>query len=239
MRRFAFALSFIASLLLILALLFTALQLCANDAGWFYRTYERLRLDEEIGISNEDSARAVMRLIDYMEGRVDSIQLTVTEDGVPVSMYNERETLHMIDVRELYQAFRAVRDYGLAAAAVLLFAALLLVKKGERLRLVSRAFLWASAAFGALLLGLAAFAAIDFNAFWTEFHHVFFDNDLWLLSYETDRMIRICPLELFSGIILRFALLFLIPFVALLAAAFFARKPRAAKTRRGENGHGL
>jgi integral membrane protein (TIGR01906 family) len=239
MKRFPFALAVFASLLLIVAALFTSLQLCMNDEAWFYRQYEEMGLSSRIGISTEDITKALMRLIDYMEGRVDSIQLTVTEDGAEVSMYNERETLHMLDVRALYQAWRAVRDFAVPAAAVLLLAALHTTEKGQRLRLVSRAFLRASVFFGAALAVIGAFAFVDFDAFWTAFHHLFFDNDLWLLSYQTDRMIRICPENLFSGIIARFALFFLIPFAAALALAFIgARKPRSktAPQPEGQNG---
>lgn len=231
-KRLPFILAFIASLLLIMALLVTSLQLCMNDEGWYRRQYEKMNLAQHIGIPAQDITRALMRLIDYMEGRVESIQLTVVENAKQVEMYNEREILHMLDVRDLYQAWRTVRDFGSLAAMVLLLTALYLAEKRERLRLLSRAFLWASAAFGALLIGLAVFALADFGAFWTAFHHVFFDNDLWLLSYQTDRMIRICPAELFSGIIARFALLFLVPFGALLALAGFGlhapRKPSPA-----------
>lgn len=224
MKRLPFILAFLASLLLIVALLFTSLQLCMNDEGWYYAQYEKMNLAGRIGISTQDITKALMRLVDYMEGRVDSIQLTVTENNEPVEMYNERETLHMLDVRALYQAWRGVRDFGVMAAAVLLFAALYLTQKDMRLRLLSRAFSWAAAAFNALAAALAIFAAVDFNAFWTAFHHLFFTNDLWLLSYATDRMIRICPQELFSGIIARFALFFLVPFAALFALSLFGAR---------------
>ena len=32
---------------------------------------------------------------------------------------------------------------------------------------------------------------------WCNFHKLFFNNDLWLLDYETDLMIRILPEEFF------------------------------------------
>lgn len=222
MKKLAFALAFIASFLLIFAILFTSLQLCMNDEGYFRDTYEKMEIEKFVDIPTDDVTRALMQLIDYMEGRVDSIQLTVTENGREVEMYNERETLHMLDVRELYQTWRGARDFAVPAVALLLIAACALLARGERLNLLARAFLIAAASFMGLLAVFAIFAAIDFNTFWTAFHLLFFDNDLWLLSYETDRMIRICPLELFSGIIGRFALLFLLPFGALLGAALGA-----------------
>ena len=116
MPKLAAALAFLASLLLIVSLLFTALQLVMHDETWFAARYEAYGTAGEIGIPTKDITAALMQLIDYMEGDVASIDLTVMENGIPVSMYNERETLHMIDVRELYQAWRSVRDFGVPAA---------------------------------------------------------------------------------------------------------------------------
>ena len=61
--------------------------------------------------------------------------------------------------------------------------------------------------------------AVDFNSFWNGFHRLFFTNDLWLMDYNTCRMIRICPLQLFNDIVIRFALMFMAPFLLLLIFA--------------------
>ena len=98
MPKLAAALAFLASLLLIVSLLFTALQLVMHDETWFAARYEAYGTAGEIGIPTKDITAALMQLIDYMEGDVASIDLTVMENGIPVSMYNERETLHMIDL---------------------------------------------------------------------------------------------------------------------------------------------
>ncbi|HWS30446.1 MAG TPA: TIGR01906 family membrane protein [Clostridia bacterium] len=221
-RTAALVLTAVASFLLIVSVLFTCLQLSINDRAWFEREYEKLGLAEKIGIPNSDSADAIMRLIDYMEGRENSIQLTVHQNGVAKSMYNEREMEHMTDVRALYQAWRSVRTYGAIFALALLFGAFFLGKK-EFLFTLAHGFLRASAAFGILLIGIGLFAFIDFNAFWTAFHHLFFTNDLWLLDPATDRMILICPEQLFSDIVLRFASRFLLCFALMLLAAFWAK----------------
>lgn len=220
--KLALVLSTVASLLLIVSVLFTALQISINDRSWFEREYEKLDLTEKIGISVSDSTDAVMRLIDYMEGRVDTIELTVHHYGEAVSMYNEREADHMIDVRNLYQAWRFVRTNGAILGVILLLGAFLLAKK-DFLAILARGFLYASAAFILLLVGIGLFAFIDFNAFWTAFHYLFFTNDLWLLNPLTDRMILICPERLFSDIVLRFASRFVLCFALMLAAAFFIK----------------
>ena len=107
------ALLTIASLLIITAVLFTSLQFCMNQRDWYYKTYVKYNTDKQTMMSNEDMTEAIFRLVDYMEGRVDSIQLSVTEAGRVVEMYNRQEIDHMVDVRALYQAWRAVRTYGL------------------------------------------------------------------------------------------------------------------------------
>lgn len=209
----------VAALLIIIAVLFTSLQICMNQENWYYESYVKYGTAKDTLISEKDMTRAIFRLIDYMEGRVDDIQLTVSENGQQVEMYNQQEIEHMVDVRALYQAWRAVRDYGTIAAAVLLIISIIMLKKGERMHTICRGFIIAAGVFMLVLVALGIWVAVDFNSFWTEFHHLFFTNDLWLMDYATCRMIRICPLQLFNDIVVRFALIFLIPFAAMVILA--------------------
>ncbi len=230
LKPFAAALSFLAALLLILAMLFTSLQLVMHDADYFRSRYEAYGTADEIGISTDDITRALMQLVYYMEGDVPSIDLTVTEDGQEVSMYNDRERLHMVDVQVLYQNFRTLRNFAVPAAAVLLIAAGAMLQKGSRLRIFAKAYLFALHACAVVIGLLSIWVAVDFTGFWIKFHHVFFTNDLWLLSYATDRMIRICPERLFYDIVVRFALLFIGAAAVLgIGAAFAAGKKKTAK----------
>lgn len=218
------ALLAIAALLIIIAVLFTSLQICINQRNWYYESYVKYGTAKETQISDEEMTEAIFRLIDYMEGRADSIQLSVTENGQTVEMYNRQEIDHMVDVRALYQAWRAVRTYGGILAVIIIAVCMLTLPKGQRIGMLCRGFLIAAAVFGAVLIALGIWVAVDFNSFWTEFHHLFFTNDLWLMDYRTCRMIRICPLQLFNDIVVCFALMFLIPFVLMLALAVWGRK---------------
>ena len=225
------ALLTIASLLIITAVLFTSLQICINQRNWYYKTYVKYNTDKQTMMSNEDMTEAIFRLVDYMEGRVDSIQLSVTEAGRVVEMYNRQEIDHMVDVRALYQAWRAVRTYGGILAVIIIAVCMATLQKGERIGMLCRQcyqfpnLIYRNIfVFGAVLIALGIWVAVDFNSFWTEFHHLFFTNDLWLMDYATCRMIRICPLPLFNEIVVRFALMFLVPFALMLALAVWGRK---------------
>lgn len=223
-RNICILLAALAALLIIIATLFTSLQICMNQRAWYYNSYVKYGTAAATGISEEDMTRAIFRLIDYMEGRADDIQLTVEEKGQTVQMYNQQEIDHMLDVRALYKAWRAVRDYGLPLALLLIGCCVGLTPKGARVNVLSRGFLYAAALFAAVLIALGIWVALDFNSFWTSFHHLFFTNELWLMDYATCRMIRICPLQLFNDIVVRFALIFLAPFALLLALAIFGLK---------------
>lgn len=217
------ALLAIAALLIIIAVLFTSLQICMKQRNWYYESYVKYGTAKETLISDEEMTEAIFRLIDYMEGRAGSIQLSVTENGQTVEMYNQQEIDHMVDVRALYQAWRAVRTYGGILAVIIIAVCMATLPKGERMGMLCRGFLIAAAVFGAVLIVLGIWVAVDFNSFWTEFHHLFFTNDLWLMDYRTCRMIRICPLQLFNDIVVRFALMFLIPFALMLALAVWGK----------------
>ena len=97
----------------------------------------------------------------------------------------------MVDVQVLYQSFRTLRNFAVPAAAVLLIAAGAMLEKGSRLRIFAKAYLFGLLAYALVIGALGVWVAVDFTSFWIKFHHVFFTNDLWILSYATDRMIRI------------------------------------------------
>ncbi len=226
-------LAFIASLLIVFALLFSCLQYVVNDESWFYKQYTKLDVSSDIGIPTDDIVAAWMRLIDYMEDRVGSIDLEVSENGRAVSMYNDQEREHMVDVRDLYKDCKDVRAYGLIAAALLIVLIAFMMRK-DTLRTLGGGFIAATWLLVAVFIAAGIWMLLDFNSFWTEFHHLFFTNDLWLMDYNTCRMIRICPERLFFNIIVRFALLFVIPMIVLNMLSHSARRAAYRRDRQAD-----
>ena len=62
-----------------------------------------------------------------------------------------------------------------------------------------------------LVIGaLVVWIVIDFDSFWTMFHHLFFPgNDLWLLDLRKDILIMIVPPEFFNHLVLMIVSTFL------------------------------
>ena len=55
----------------------------------------------------------------------------------------------------------------------------------------------------AVLAVLGGMFVSDFTRYFTEFHHIFFNNDLWLFDPATSRLINIVPEAFWSRIALR------------------------------------
>lgn len=221
-KRFAVMLSTLASIVLILCILFTALQLTINDKNFIEYEYARLSLSREMGVSNLDLVSSCERLIDYMEGRVDSIDIRVTVDGEQVLMFEqEQEISHMADVRLLYQRFRTFRDFGVLLALVLyLLGAVLHIRSA--MHTLASGYVYGAFVIALFAGFLGTWAALDFSNFWTFFHQMLFWNNDWLFDASTSRMINMLPEQFFSDVILRMAILAGVAFVLLLVASAVA-----------------
>lgn len=221
-KRFAVMLSTLASIVLILCILFTALQLTINDKNFIEYEYARLSLSREMGVSNLDLVSSCERLIDYMEGRVDSIDIQVTVDGEQVLMFEqEQEISHMADVRLLYQRFRTFRDFGVLLALVLyLLGAVLHIRSA--MHTLASGYVYCAFVIALFAGFLGTWAALDFSNFWTFFHQMLFWNNDWLFDASTSRMINMLPEQFFSDVILRMAILAGVAFVLLLVASAVA-----------------
>ncbi len=78
-----------------------------------------------------------------------------------------------------------------------------------------------------ILLPLGAFAvwaAVDFSSAFTAFHEALFTNDLWLLDYDTDLMIRMLPQGFFEDIALRIVVQLVIFLILIDLALWFVRR---------------
>ena len=77
-----------------------------------------------------------------------------------------------------------------------------------------------------IVLGIAVAMAVvistDFTKWFTVFHHIFFDNDLWILNPATDRLINIVPEPFFIDTALNIAVIFALSLGVLLAGCLLS-----------------
>lgn len=230
-KRWTCVLMVLAGVCVTLATLLTSIDAAAFNKGFYRHQYQKLNTAQSIGVSEEDLMRATDVLLDYCAGKRDDLSLVVEKNGLRTQMFTDQtEVAHMVDVQALFLLMLAVRN-GLAVAAVLLMVAAFWLKVP-----VTDAM---KALMGGLAIGLLVpivcglIASIDFTWFWTQFHHVFFSNELWLLNPATSVLIQMVPEAFFSAIVVHILVWF-----AVAMAVWFALSALALRVsrRRKEKG---
>ena len=120
------------------------------------------------------------------------------EAGRTVSLFNARETAHLVDVRGLFQGLFTLQV--LAVASALTLAVALLV--ASPLRLLARAVLYGSLLTVALVGATAAISYVGFDSAWRQLHFLAFTNDLWELDPARDHLIQMFPRDFWFDITL-------------------------------------
>ena len=112
----------------------------------------------------------------------------------------------MEDVRGLFVGALVLRRICIIMAFVCV--ALLWLLKADIALVVPRSVCWGTGLFFAMICVLGLVISTDFTKYFVIFHHIFFNNDLWLLDPATDLLINIVPEPFFVDTASYIALVF-------------------------------
>ncbi len=125
------------------------------------------------------------------------LHIVVTNtNGEEESLFNARETVHLADVRDLFQALFIVQVVALALTLTL--AVVILVTAS--VRALAQALLYGSAFTLVLVGATGGLASFGFDDTWRQFHFLAFTNDFWLLDPSTDHLIQMFPRDFWFDI---------------------------------------
>ena len=164
----------------------------ASDS-WFSKDgFRRHHVEETTRVSLPQLDDAADDITRYFEDDRTVLRIPVTINGQETSLFNERETDHMRDVKTLMRAVFRLNEVSLAV--ILLYVGAVVLWARERTpRDLARYSLF-GLALGLLVVGtVGAFAVTGFDAAWTKFHEIAFRNDLWVLDLARDRLIQMFP----------------------------------------------
>lgn len=220
MKRINKILGVIAVLGILVGCLFGSIEYHGFNKNYYEMKYTELNTAEHIGMSNEALFDATFTLLDYLKDERDDILCVHEVKGKEREIFDERETLHMVDVKNLYINVKNVCFTIVGVGIVALLCMIYLVKSNKctletMLLDLKDGFRQVVLAFIIVISGLLFYALVDFNRFWTMFHQIFFDNDLWLLDPRVSIMINMFPEEFWFGMVIRMALTFIISFCGL------------------------
>ena len=204
-------LSISLSVILALFLLSVSIAIHILIRETYYVQIERLSLPEQTGYSEETIREAYDDVLDYCTLGGERAGQTFRTGSLA---WSESGKSHFDDVERLFHL-----DFVIAAVTggmlVIFLISHLVLKLRNRhtggqhatgpgglkiCRFRKRGPLyWGPAFLLGLLAILGILAAIDFDAFFTGFHHLFFPGkENWVFDYNTDEIIRILPEEVFQ-----------------------------------------
>lgn len=189
-------LSRLAAALFVVALpvfLVTAnIRFLASDIGYYKHGFREFDSVGRSGLPLTDLDRAGEEIIEYFEDDAGTLRILVTIDGQETSLFNAKETEHMRDVKTLIRAVYRVNE--VALAIVLTYVACAVIWTGERSVSGLAKLALSGVGFGVAVVGVVGvFALTGFDQTWTLFHEIAFQNDLWRLDPDTDRLIQMFP----------------------------------------------
>lgn len=193
--------NFIICLSLALVLLLTSLDYYSGNETFYKKFQDRNNIAKETGLEVNELNQVNTNLIKYLK---------TGDNDLLEKHFNIREITHMEDVYKLFELGRTIR-LALIIIIVVLFVFTIRKYGFESTFKTSSIMMLLVWVLGGLITALIL---SDFSESFVKFHHIFFDNDLWLLNPETDMMIRMLPQNFFMEMVYKI----LIGFVTVLAS---------------------
>ena len=171
----------------------TNVRFVTNNSMFYSYGFEKYDIQTNTGIEHSELMSAAQQIRDYFNGTDEYISISVVKNGVRVlNLFNEREVLHMKDVKVLMKLAYRTQEITGTYMVIFSLAGLLLWKKKFLPTLARYSVIGGFVTVGLVLfVGLISF--VGFSNLFTAFHVVSFSNDLWILDPRTDYLIRMFP----------------------------------------------
>ena len=193
-----------------------------NEYRFYKKEYQKYEVTKDLDMNIDHVMYVTDHMMKYLIGKEEELSVVTTVEGKEQDFFNERDRLHMSDVRNLFLGGIKVGVVCLIVAAVILAVLEKREKDWKRLFFVTYSIALGVWLVIGLLLGIAF--SIDFTTCFTIFHKLFFTNDLWIFNPETDYMIRMLPEGFFSDMVIRISEVFGVVLAVIWMVLFFIRR---------------
>ncbi len=194
--------------------------------------FDRYDIARYTGIERDELISAGKQIRDYLNNDADLIEIRVVVAGVRVmNLYNEREALHMRDVKGLVKGVYRVSELS-GLFLVIVVAGGFWVWRREFWPMLGRLLRWG----GGVTLGLVALVGlgslVGFDRLFLAFHLISFSNDLWQLDPRRDYLIAMFPQGFFFDATMLIALAVVVEAAVLVIVPKYL--PRSTQASRNE-----
>ena len=175
-----------------LALIGTNVRFLANEKRVYTYSFDQYNAPARTGISRDELVRASAELREYFNNDEKYVSIQVLRGSREISLFNERETLHMHDVKTVFQFVNHLQEIALVYIMAYVVGVFVWARERPLHRLAAHSLAGGLLTIGIIVsLGLVAISGFD-QAF-EQFHNIAFSNDLWLLDPATDHLIQMFP----------------------------------------------
>ena len=228
MKKLQWCAGIILGFSIIAALLITSFEIAMySDFSVYQEEYEKYYVLSDLDMTMDDVMYVTHEMMDYLRGNGDTLSVITTVEGREQDFFNEQDRFHMAEVRDLFIGGLNIR-LG-ACAAVVLCIVFLLISRADIKKIIPRSYWIALGITGVVVALIGIAAVVDFNAVFVQFHHIFFDNDLWIFDPAEDYMIRMLPEGLFYDMVMRIGAIFVGGLAVVLVLSFI---PQIMKQRK-------
>lgn len=222
MKKLHWCAGIILGFSVIAALLITSFEIAMYSDFDVYRyEYEKYDVLSDLDMNMDDVMYVTHEMMNYLRGKGDTLSVMTTVEGQEQDFFNEQDRFHMGEVRDLFIGGLNIR-FGACIAAVLCIL-FLIITRADIKKIIPRSYWIALGIIGTAVLFLGIAAVVDFDSVFVQFHHIFFDNDLWIFDPAEDYMIRMLPEGLFYDMVMRIGAVFVASLVVLLALSFIPK----------------
>jgi len=203
-----------------LFLVLTNVRIAAMESRTYDYAFSHYDVEAVTGIDRAQLDRAAAEMVRYFQDNEPLLTTRVRIDGEEQPLFSPRETLHMRDVKQLFQNVFFLQEAAFAYI-VAYVAAVFLWARERSLRGLAQQCMQAGL-LTALLLTIGAVAVlVGFDSLFRQFHLVSFSNDFWELDPARDHLIQMFPQGFWFRVSFLVGLATVIEGLLLAAAGYF------------------
>ncbi len=175
-----------------LLLITASVTYAVNELRLYGYGFDKWDISLKTGIERDELTGIARQIRAYFNSHTEPLEIRATIFSEKRDLFNQREIIHMKDVKDLIWGVYVVG--GLSLAYLLGIAALGFLRRGRSYSVtLVRDLLWGSAVTTGFVLGVGLAALVGFDRLFLFFHEVSFANDFWMLDPRSDYLVILFP----------------------------------------------
>jgi hypothetical protein len=151
------------------ALITTNVRIAVNEPRLYDYAIDHYDAPQTTGIERAELVRASGELRDYFRNDQELVAIQVDQGGQPAPLFNERETQHLRDVKDLFQTVFRIQEAAIVFALAYVVGVFLWAREGT-IRTLATQLLLSAALTLVVVGGLGLVALAGFDSAWSRFH---------------------------------------------------------------------